>query len=96
MSLGSNYIPTSTKANIITFTTPATATYKAQSSYLNQHQLVKEELNYVAPIPKDSNSFSGKPASYNMKVGNEMQGNYCTVTMYFPKAIYGASVPNYT
>lgn len=96
MSLGSNYIPTSTKANIITFTTPATATYKAQYSYLNQYQLVKEELNYVAPIPKDSNSFAGKPASYNMKVGNEMQGNYCTVTMYFPKVIYGASVPNYT
>ena len=96
MLLGNNYVKNSDKKQLIYFTTPKTSTRNAQYSYVSQHQLKSEENRYVANIPRDKNSFAGKPEVYNMNVGNELEGDYCTVLMTIPKTMYGTNGPDYS
>ena len=96
LSLGSNYIGNAAKSTLLSFTTPKSPTDNSQYSYINQYQLKKEEGRYVVNIPKDKNSFAGKPDAYNMNVGNELKGDYCTVLMTIPKTMYGTNDPDYS
>ena len=96
LSLGSNYIGNAAKSTLLSFTTSKSPTDNSQSSYLNQYQLRKEEGRYVVNIPRDKNSFAGKPDAYNMNVGNELKGDYCTVLITIPKTMYGTNGPDYS
>ena len=96
LSLGSNYIGNAAKSTLLSFTTPKSPTDNSQYSYINQYQLKKEEGRYVVNIPRDKNSFAGKPDAYNMNVGNELNGDYCTVLMTIPKTMYGTNDPDYS